>query len=63
VGKVPNEEINELKQIKKLLVLIATKSNSTQQEIGNLLGMTQANVAQILKPQKKRKKKGGKNER
>ena len=50
-----NEEVEELRAIKKLLMLDLIKSGATLEEIAAALGITVGRVSQIL-PQRKIKK-------
>jgi predicted transcriptional regulator len=47
------EELKELRDIKKLLILIAVKNEVSVNEIAKILGVDQSAVSHLLNPKKK----------
>jgi predicted XRE-type DNA-binding protein len=58
-----NDELKELRDIKKLLILLLEANDVDQGEIAGALGVTQSAVSHLLNPkEKKDAKKGSKEE-
>jgi len=49
-----NEELAELRQIKKLLILLLRANKVDQREIAKVLGVTESAISHMLKPKGKR---------
>jgi len=45
-----NEELDELRSIKKLLILLLKANDVDQQDVARVLGVTEGRVSQILNP-------------
>jgi predicted transcriptional regulator len=54
------EELKELKDIKKLLVLIAVKNEVSVDEVAKVLGVDQSAISHLLNPKKKHGRRGDK---
>ncbi|MFI5449455.1 MAG: hypothetical protein ACHQ03_06805 [Candidatus Bathyarchaeia archaeon] len=48
-----NEELKELKDIKKLLILIALKNEVSVNEVAKVLGVDQSAISHLINPKKK----------
>jgi DNA-directed RNA polymerase specialized sigma subunit len=45
-----NEELDELRSIKKLLILLLKANDVDQRDVARVLGLTEGRVSQILNP-------------
>lgn len=45
-----NDELDELRQIKKLMILLCRANDVDQREIAKVLGVTESAISHMLKP-------------
>ena len=55
-----NDQLKELRDIKKLLVLIAVKNEASVNEVAKTLGVDQSAISHLLNPKKKSRRRGEK---
>jgi len=54
------EELKELRDIKKLLILIAVKNEVSVNEVAKVLGVDQSAISHLINPKKKSGRRGDK---
>jgi predicted XRE-type DNA-binding protein len=57
-----NEELKELRDIKKILILLAEANEVDQEEIATALGVSSSAISHLLNPKEKKNAKKGKKE-
>jgi DNA-binding transcriptional ArsR family regulator len=55
-----SEQLKELRDIKKLLILLAVKKEVSVNEIARTLGVDQSAISHLLNPKKKSRQRGEK---
>jgi predicted XRE-type DNA-binding protein len=53
-----NEELKELRTIKKLLILLLMKNKASQDEIAKVLGVDQSAISHMINPKGRPQQKG-----